>query len=1170
MATSTYIQELLSIMYPMVVNADPFSAEIELQSRDPARQSKNKAISTSSSSTHPYDGPQLVQKVAPKDAHSDHPARPQAPKRKSSYVIVTTTTADLPRLQSSISRKQSKSPKTTKSALVEEILELVMGVFCDQIFCRKDFPGLGLFLRVPPGSEENRAFFETFILRNALKHIGNNIRLEQKLLCEPRVITNLARLASHLSEAIYEGWFINGDDDTFDFLATIIEHLQQPSIASTKSVRLCSGIIEKIRSILHGIVLLRLSELDEDGSLPLLLGFLDKLAYYQVVLVPVSEASETFLTLYIYVLYSRFNSGHESVRNSSANLLRLVMVHKHEQICEILKRVGSPRCEEGIQSFERIMKIDNDTFLTWFIDNKPKIAAVFSPLSDSWTNFVSDQNRYTEATFDGRISKRDERLRIWAAEELRNQDIIQRHDANGIIWRSNIYNSEHVKRQRALQDLQDTKLFHGGRWSRMYSRLLQPTGLLENSRRLTWRLDDTEGRNRMRMRFIPDTQDDSDSFKPKRRQSGLSTRHRSSIGARSMKKEAPLSERNATVSNSQKESRGNATPIINEPQNDAKSDDSDDEYEMVDDPREEVEEYEDRNRKVMRSLQPNDQVEFVHNSSRIVGLEAVEGLLIGGQSYFYLLDSLFQRLDGEIVLVSQAPEDERDPYLQMISGQKKVTRDSNQSTPSWETRHWRWDEILSISKRRFLFRDVAVEVFFVDGQSFLLTSKDPDTRDDLCKKLHAKATASSARTGTAHEDDAWRSEALRNHDDTTHTLSARFTSVFAQQVANPATRQWIKGEISNFHYLMLINTMAGRTFNDLTQYPVFPWVLADYTSEELDLTNPRTFRDLTKPMGCQTPERQAEFKDRYQSFAEMGDENAAPFHYGTHYSSAMIVTSYLVRLQPFVHSYLLLQGGFFDHADRLFYSVEKAWSSASRDNMSDVRELIPEFFYLPEFLRNMNGYDFGERQAKGEKIDNVLLPPWAKGDPKIFINKHREALESEYVTMHLHSWIDLVFGHKQRGDAALEATNVFHHLSYHGAKDLDTINDPVERLATIGIIHNFGQTPHQVIPRAHPTHDALKSRPKRLDTTAETLTRLPFPVLGESFVTWMLPVRSDRSAESPERIQGLRWSAKHEKLIPSGIRSLSLGPTFEKYVEWGYFDGSLRFYSRANNKVRGL
>lgn len=160
-------------------------------------------------------------------------------------------------------------------------------------------------------------------------------------------------------------------------------------------------------------------------------------------------------------------------------------------------------------------------------------------------------------------------------------------------------------------------------------------------------------------------------------------------------------------------------------------------------------------------------------------------------------------------------------------------------------------------------------------------------------------------------------------------------------------KRWQRGEISNFHYLMVVNTMAGRTFNDLTQYPVFPWILADYTSEDLDLEDPRTFRDLSKPMGAQTPNRIQGFIDTFSALEEIGQP---PFHYGTHYSSAMIVSSYLIRLPPFVQSYLLVQGDSFDHADRLFQSIGDAWTSASCNNKTDVRELIPEFFCLPEFL----------------------------------------------------------------------------------------------------------------------------------------------------------------------------------------------------------------------------
>ena len=44
-------------------------------------------------------------------------------------------------------------------------------------------------------------------------------------------------------------------------------------------------------------------------------------------------------------------------------------------------------------------------------------------------------------------------------------------------------------------------------------------------------------------------------------------------------------------------------------------------------------------------------------------------------------------------------------------------------------------------------------------------------------------------------------------------------------------------------------------------------------------------------------------------YAEWEDPQleTSPYYYGTHYSSAMIVTSYLVRLEPFTQHFLHLQ-----------------------------------------------------------------------------------------------------------------------------------------------------------------------------------------------------------------------------------------------------------------------
>jgi len=129
---------------------------------------------------------------------------------------------------------------------------------------------------------------------------------------------------------------------------------------------------------------------------------------------------------------------------------------------------------------------------------------------------------------------------------------------------------------------------------------------------------------------------------------------------------------------------------------------------------------------------------------------------------------------------------------------------------------------------------------------------------------------------------------------------------------------------------MFLNTSAGRSYNDLTCYPIMPWVLADYDSETLDLDDPKSFRDLSKPMGCQTDERMREFVSRYDQLGELGDDRTPPAHYATHYSSAMTVAGYLVRLAPFTEAFLDLQGGSYDHADRLFWSIKRAWESASR------------------------------------------------------------------------------------------------------------------------------------------------------------------------------------------------------------------------------------------------
>jgi WD40 repeat protein len=281
-------------------------------------------------------------------------------------------------------------------------------------------------------------------------------------------------------------------------------------------------------------------------------------------------------------------------------------------------------------------------------------------------------------------------------------------------------------------------------------------------------------------------------------------------------------------------------------------------------------------------------------------------------------------------------------------------------------------------------------------------------------------------------------------------------------------------KITNFEYLMHLNITAGRTFNDLAQYPVFPWVLSDYTSPRIDLRDPKFFRNFQWPMGAQVDSQRQLLQEKYEASASLQDDEVLPYHTGSHYSTAAMVIWYLIRMEPFTSFHVWLQDGKFDRPDRLFHSIDSTWRGCT-SNPQDVKELIPEFFFNPEFLENVNDISFGTRQ-NGRNIDNVDMPAWCK-DASDFVRINREALESDYVSRNLHHWIDLVFGHKQRpphliggSELAVDACNAFVHLTYPDAVNLEEIKitDEVLYERTIRQIDNYGQTPVQLFDRAHP------------------------------------------------------------------------------------------------------
>ncbi|KAJ3939453.1 beige protein-like 1 [Colletotrichum fioriniae] len=1180
--TSEYVRYLLWACYPIIVSTDAVTPDTELNSRDSALTFEGGDVMI-----RPLAGsqPGPIVRTTSTDAVAALAGNPRGtPLRKASgFVLLTNQTspqAPSPvRFAPVMSPKKKVASQQSSSATLDSMVDLVISVFIEQVFTRKEFPGFSLFLKIPPGFQEHQAYFESFVLRKTLQQLGSHVQANQKVLSEPKILTNMGRLAAHITDTIFEGWFINGTEPMLEFAGMVLEYLQRPEVSTLKSVRLCSQAVGTIRQSFLKLLLLRFSELDNpdtpDASAK---EFMSNILYWQAPILGCLANEEEYMKLFWYQLYSKLVDPRTSIRSAAATIMRIMLVQKPHESKVLFRQCVAPDQQHLTKDFVvKLTEIDDEAFIEWVDQHRASLDAFFfGGISKIWEEFVVVENQRTVDSAKFRLAKRRDRLKGWQTEALTVDNILLRHDMANGAWMKSIFTSEHFKHQRLTQDQQDDMAFLGAAFVKMDNDLRRPGAVFSEHAQLKWKLDRTEGRNRMRLRLLPDYSKKHSNYQPKRRAGEPSTPSALKVNtAMAPVQIAPSPIKSATPASS----RVQPIPSLDGAENpdtppdvdqDAEVNESgvgaEEDFELVDDPNDANEGddgFEDKNRKVMRRLEQGDQVQAVYNISRIVGLEGCEGILIIGKDALYIMDNVFQCASGEIVNAWQAPPEERDPFSEIITDAKTTEQRQSSSRSEQESRSWRWHDVISISKRRFLFRDVAIEVFFTDGRSYLLTSMNPILRDEVFGKLMNKAPHTNSASSLPNPEDAWRLEALKVSEEMPQGFGSKFGSIFNSTPWNPAMKKWQKGEMSNFHYLMLVNTMAGRTFNDLTQYPVFPWVLADYTSEELNLNDPATFRDLSKPMGAQTAGRVSGFRESYDALAEIGE---TPFHYGTHYSSAMIVSSYLIRLPPFVQSYILLQGGSFDHADRLFQSIPHAWKSASCDNKADVRELIPEFFCLPEFLTNINQYNFGNRESTGAKVNNVVLPPWAKGDPKIFIAKHREALESPYVSQHLHNWIDLIFGYKQRGDAAVDNLNVFHHLSYRGATDLDNISDPQERRITAGVIHNFGQTPHQVFTRSHPGREHFSCPIRRLDTSVYALTRLSHPLLGMLHSTknwrWLTNV-----SESHERVATLIYSPKIDRLICASPFRLNVAP-YDKFLEWGYADNSVRFFFSDNRKVR--
>lgn len=195
-------------------------------------------------------------------------------------------------------------------------------------------------------------------------------------------------------------------------------------------------------------------------------------------------------------------------------------------------------------------------------------------------------------------------------------------------------------------------------------------------------------------------------------------------------------------------------------------------------------------------------------------------------------------------------------------------------------------------KRRHNLKDLALEMFTQDGASYFLAFDSPEIRDKVFEIVRHRSPGCKTNIDVDLEE---------------------------------LTESWKCREMSNYEYLLKLNEFAQRSLNDLSQYPVFPWILQDYTSEQLNLEDTKVYRDLSKPIGALNEERLVGFIERSQHYTQ-----GQVYLYGTHYSSPFYVVGYLVRQYPL---YMLhLNNGRFDRSDRIFNSIAEDWKVRPADS----------------------------------------------------------------------------------------------------------------------------------------------------------------------------------------------------------------------------------------------
>ena len=375
-----------------------------------------------------------------------------------------------------------------------------------------------------------------------------------------------------------------------------------------------------------------------------------------------------------------------------------------------------------------------------------------------------------------------------------------------------------------------------------------------------------------------------------------------------------------------------------------------------------------------------------------------------------------------------------------------------------------YNEIKMIFRRRYYYQNSALEIFTSTNKTFYFNFKIEKEREEVLNEIINKLI-----------EPAKIIDDLKEPKDIFDNVIG-YENVYITDYKNKGDKKkkiklskkielWKEWKMTNYELLMWLNIYGNRSFNDISQYPVFPWILNSYEDplvNENNIEEKYNLRDMSLPMGMlaldeKGEQRKEQFLINYETLKENTEEGVKPFFYGSNYSNPIYVCNFLMRIFPFTHIAIELQGSKFDQPDRLFISVKSSFFNSTTQK-TDVRELIPEFFYLPEIFLNINNLNMGVLE-NGEKVNDILTP--CNNNPYEFVKTMKIILESNELSNTIQNWVDLIFGSKAKGKEAETSNNLFSEASYQESIDIKKVENKESFLRMV----EFGLIPTQIMSK---------------------------------------------------------------------------------------------------------